>query len=910
MNLRTKIILVVLVAPIIAFGLIIGFISIVSKRSALEDAYEITNTHTREFALKIQDELNRDFSFSRGLAYAFAGGLQAPDPLRTDVFNQTLLASYQANPQYLIVWATWELSAVDFNFSAGRVRSTVQTIDEEVVLIQDTVDLYGEDTESLYFKLKTNPGEAITEPYFFSATRRDDDMQLITSVVVPIMDKNVYIGLAGVDVSLQRYSEMLEQLKPYPNSQAFFITDKGYFVSHSDTAFLNKRIDDVLPDYVRQFDVLDSLGTGKGFQHFYVNEKGQQEYVCYQPVYFGNTTEPWYIALSVPVGSLQESVNAQLRFTTLISIISILGMLIAGLVVSGYIIRPLKQIRAFVTSLAKGDIQGVHTFEVTSHDEIGQIQNAFNSLLDGLRRAVKFAQEVGRGNPNATYVALSNRDNLGNALVDMQQNLERTKSENLLRRTDEQRQNWATEGMARFSQIFREYQNDVDEFNYAIISNLVKYLEASIGGIYLLNDDSGDTETIELAAAYAFNRRKVIERTYIPGEGLVGTCVFEKETIYLTDIPTHYITITSGLGEDNPRNLVLVPLKSSEKVYGVIEIASFKVIEPYQVDFLEKVGDAIASAYAALKNSRQMRILLEESKSKSEALARQEETMRQQMEELKATQEEMMKKNKENDENMKMLSKIIDLVPFPVFVKNINYKYTIVNQAQATLFGKRAETMLGKGDDDFVNDPEELRVIRESDWEVTTNRKKIVLPKQIITLFDGTIRTMQTTKVPFINNVTRNVNILGVSIDYTDILRAEDEIRKQEAVLEEHLAFYDQLFDHFVYPVFYKDVNGVYQGCNHAFAQYIGHAKEDVIGKTNYELRDHETARSLEIMDREILQLRRGRMFKRELPQPDGSSHEVYIYKTVYFKPDCSIGGVVGIITDITGMLKEVDNQG
>ena len=242
---------------------------------------------------------------------------------------------------------------------------------------------------------------------------------------------------------------------------------------------------------------------------------------------------------------------------------------------------------------------------------------------------------------------LSEEDVLGHSLLDMRNELKKAAEEENRRKEEDEQRNWAAQGVAKFSDILRKNTDELDELSYNIISNLVKYTNSNQGGIYVINDNDRDHLFIEMKASYAYDRRKFITKHIEIGEGLVGRCYQEKEKIYLTEIPHDYMKITSGLGEDSPRALLIVPLIYNDVIYGLVEIASFNEYPSYVIEFIERIGESIAATISSSKSQMQTALLLEQSQQQAEEMSSQEEEMRQNMEELRATQEQSARREEE-----------------------------------------------------------------------------------------------------------------------------------------------------------------------------------------------------------------------------------------------------------------------
>ena len=337
------------------------------------------------------------------------------------------------------------------------------------------------------------------------------------------------------------------------------------------------------------------------------------------------------------------------RKVVTIILLNIILVILLWIIMSRFaksLITPIEKIKSYINILSKGNLPE-EKIVVNTKDEIADIAQILQNLVVGLKKTTEFASAIGKNDFGAEFNPLSDEDALGTSLLEMRNSLKKAMEDETERKLLDEKQNWSTRGISKFNDILRQNNDNLEELSYQVISNIIDYLKANQGGIFLFNKDDDEEPYLEMVASFAYDRRKFLTKRVAPGEGLVGTCALEKKTIYLTKLPDEYIKITSGLGKSNPNSLFIVPMKMEDSIMGVIEIASFKEFEKHEIEFIEKLADTVASTLATVKINQRTNRLLDESKIKSEAMAAQEEEMRQNMEEVQATQEEMERKQNE-----------------------------------------------------------------------------------------------------------------------------------------------------------------------------------------------------------------------------------------------------------------------
>lgn len=388
---------------------------------------------------------------------------------------------------------------------------------------------------------------------------------------------------------------------------------------------------------------------------------------------------------------------------------------------------------------------------------------------------LNFINNLRQGNLSNKDLLSGKRDQLSKSLLKLRDYLIQSKEEQERRSIEEEQRTWVTQGLAQFAEILRKNNDNLEELSYNIISYMVNYLKINQGGFFLLNTNTKRERFFELTASIAFDRKKFADKIIQLDEGLIGRCAIEKNTIYITDIPNEYISITSGLGEANPKAILIVPLKVNDEVYGVIELASFSEFQPYEIDFVERTAESIASTISTVQINIQTTKLLRETQIQAEKMSQQEEELRQNLEEMQATQEESDRREVE----MKGILEAIDNSAISCEF-GVDGSLISVNQLFLQTFKYLPEEIEGQNlkifffQDDIDDLSKTLSDLKNGRNFKGRVRRRTKLGEEIFLL---------TTYTPVIDNQGEIVKVLSVENDVTDQVYMEDQMKKSKEEL-------------------------------------------------------------------------------------------------------------------------------
>ena len=282
-------------------------------------------------------------------------------------------------------------------------------------------------------------------------------------------------------------------------------------------------------------------------------------------------------------------------------VIGSLIVLIVVIIVIGLVFRivwtvtsRLNKVSNVMSNITNGSTDLSTKVEVKSNDEIGEVANSFNKMAESLEEQIK-------------------------------------REQNLI---------WSKSNIAEITTSLSGI-HDLETLSRTFLSKIVPLMESCHAVFYVKNTDKQNEPIFQLFASYAFKERKHFSNTFRIGEGLVGQAALEKTPIILTDVPSDYIRVTSGLGEAAPLTVYVLPVIFEGDVKAVLELASFKTYSQTQQAFLEEIINGLGVILVSVMGRIQLAKLLEESQALMEEVQAQSEELQAQQEELRVTNEEL-----------------------------------------------------------------------------------------------------------------------------------------------------------------------------------------------------------------------------------------------------------------------------
>jgi hypothetical protein len=181
-----------------------------------------------------------------------------------------------------------------------------------------------------------------------------------------------------------------------------------------------------------------------------------------------------------------------------------------GVVIFQYLRRNYANMREFMTSLNRGVVPTDRL--VQDKTEIGVLNKQINETADIFKKLTLFSHEIAQGIYDTEIGIEAPDGSMAKSLLELRNRLSETQKEETKRHLEDEQRNWTTQGLAKFGDIMRHSNENISSLSDEVIKNLVHYINASQGGLFIFDDSDPNNVFLEMQSAFAYDRKKYLTK--------------------------------------------------------------------------------------------------------------------------------------------------------------------------------------------------------------------------------------------------------------------------------------------------------------------------------------------------------------------------------------------------------------
>lgn len=371
--------------------LVLGGMATLSATSSFKETASNARATSLEvgqrYAREMKAIIDRSFDHAELLGHSFNLDVtqRKQDRERLSTNLRELLKN---EPQYLATWSAWEPNAYDgkdadfknqpHHENSGRVYPW--WVRQGGELIYKT--LLNEETPDLgdwYFEPVKTKQSLLVDPYKDIVNGKEIVM---TSAVYTIVDNGVVRGLVGVDISLDAIKEIVSEVKPFSDSEAYLISDKMMLVAGPNQ-------DEVMKPYAATPELMKLIASKSLQSTDFQTERGNEQFLII-PVRIFDLNQHWTLIVKTPEKTILAAAYKGLWYQLILSFMGLLILMSVVYLVAKKSEKKLTGLSADLTESASHISENIHQLNSTG----GQLADASTKAAASIEETVASIEEI------------------------------------------------------------------------------------------------------------------------------------------------------------------------------------------------------------------------------------------------------------------------------------------------------------------------------------------------------------------------------------------------------------------------------------------------------------------------------------------------------------------------------------
>jgi len=364
-----------------------------TRNESIEKAKAFATAVAGESANEIKAELEIALDAARTMAQALSVIKNSEENIsfNREQVNGILRSLLEKNPDFLGVYTCWEPNTFDGmddthtgktgHDQTGRFVPYWSRDKAGKIMVEPLLD-YDKKGPGDYYQLPRNTKkECIIDPYIYPVQGK---MVLITSLVAPIIEKDVFYGIVGVDIRLDSLQTLADSMNLYDGTaESAIISNNGTLVAVKGKGELaGKHMQELHKNWQQDLEhIQKSEKTAE-------NDEGR--IAVFIPLHIGQTVTPWNVNINIPIVKVTTAADMQMNraignmwkmiLMSLACLVAAIGAL--WILIRFTITEKVKQTVKLANDIAGGDMTKQIT--VDTADEIGELAAAMNKSASNL----------------------------------------------------------------------------------------------------------------------------------------------------------------------------------------------------------------------------------------------------------------------------------------------------------------------------------------------------------------------------------------------------------------------------------------------------------------------------------------------------------------------------------------------
>jgi len=388
LNLKGKILIIVLPLTALFFILINLFFSTKVNEYSTNEAKDLVNSETQRYAILTQKIFDEAFSVAHTYTGAFIENITLPANLRDSINKNILFRTLGKNGDFLSVALHYQLSALDPNYDKknGRLRNVAIKLNNELSFKQNIADTTNEELGGLYYEAKDFGKPMVSNPYYDVRTKELAGILMVT-VITSLVDNGENLGQTGIDLALDNIQKMILKINPFESSVAYLIASNNKIVAHKNKELFNEDFSKINKGYEKEFEhALSKIKDGNPY-NFELEKDNGDYYISVLPIKVGDDGKQWALITETPLKVLTANSDRLFTITIIAGIIGLIFLTVVIYFLINGISKKLIVAVNFAQKISDGDLSS--RMEKSSNDEIGQLAKSMNQMAVKLKKMIK-----------------------------------------------------------------------------------------------------------------------------------------------------------------------------------------------------------------------------------------------------------------------------------------------------------------------------------------------------------------------------------------------------------------------------------------------------------------------------------------------------------------------------------------